>query len=314
MRNVLLAVALGLTIGLTGACGGAQSAPSDARERIASERRGIAFDAGGRITALLTETLGDPAISAPTSVERLAAAIEAKSAMIANARAELSDINRSLLELDPLSGATDGTSLRAIDEDVRGTAAFALKADAVLEGVQAVPEAVRTRNREQLQAAMRAVTSASVLLQETQALTMRRQGALVDSRDPSSGQFAAMACFSDGQAAMQAGMSGLRPQSLAISQIAAAEACMQREIARGRSTIEPFSQAGPANARLSTLHESLYDALAESAAWLGGVREDLARGEGAAAIAAKHNPELMRINARIRDLSARTAQMSTPQH
>lgn len=313
MKRILLAAACGLSLGLTAVPAMGQSALSDRQFEQASERGMATSEATRRVTALLLGTLGDPAISAASSPESLAAAVETKAQAIIDARAELGAINRDLSTLPPISDAGGPGVLRSIDQGARDAATLALSADSILEALQEVPEAVRAGDQARFAAAYRSVVSGAVLLHEAQALMMRGQGALLESSEPQSGQFAAMACFSDGQAAMQAGMSGLRPRDAAITRMTAAETCMREQVARGRSTMEDYAASGSIPARLAPLHASMFDAITEGADWLESVREALARGDNPAVIAADSNPAYSRIVARVQEVTARQNQIMADQ-
>ena len=101
MKRILLAAACGLSLGLTAVPAMAQSALSDRQSEQASERGMATSEATRRVTALLLGTLGDPAISAASSPESLAAAVDTKAHAIIDARAELGAINRDLSTLPP---------------------------------------------------------------------------------------------------------------------------------------------------------------------------------------------------------------------
>lgn len=313
MRSILLVVVCGLSLGLAAVPAGAQVGVSDSQAEQASERGMATSEATRRVTALLLETLGDPAISAATSPNSLAAAVETKTQAIADARAELAEISRNLSALPPISDASSPGVLQSIDRGARDASTLALNADGILEALQAVPEAVRTGNQARFDAAYRSVVSGAVLLHEAQALIMRGHGALLESSEPQSGQFAAMACFSDGQAAMQAGMSGLRARDVAVTQMTAAETCMREQVARGRSTMEAYAVSGAVPARLAPLHEDMFNAITEGADWLERVREALARGDNPAVIAANSNPAYSRIIARVQEVTARQRQIIADQ-
>lgn len=305
MRRILLAAVCGLLLGLAAASAMAQSRVSDRQAEQAAERGAAASEMTRRTTALLLETLGDPAVSAASSPEALAAAVEIRAQAITDARTELGAINRDLSALPPISDAASPAVLRSIDQSARDAATLALNADGILEALQRVPEAVRTGDQARFAAAYRSVVSGAVLLHEAQALMMRAQGALAEANTPQSGQFAAMACFSDGQAAMQAGMSGLRARDVAVTQMAAAETCMREQVARGRSMMDAYAGSGFIPARLAPLHAEMFEAITEGAVWLEGVRQALVRGDNTAAIAVNSNPAYSRIIARVQDVTAR---------
>lgn len=313
MKRILLAVACGLSLGMAAAPAIAQSGVSDRQAEQASERGMATAEASRRVTALLLGTLGDPAISAARSPESLAAAVESKAQAVLDARTELGEISRDLSALPPISDAASPGVLRSIDQAARDAASLARSADGILEALQGLPEAVRTGDQARFAAAYRSVVSGAVLLHEAQALMMRGQGALLEPDEPQSGQFAAMACFSEGQAAMQAGMSGLQPRDAAIARMTAAEICMGEQVARGRSTMEAYEDSGPIPARLVPLQTEMFDAITEGAAWLVSVREALVRGDNPAVIAANSNPAYSDIVARIQDIGTRQNQIIADQ-
>lgn len=313
MKRIVLAAACCLSLSLAAAPVWAQTRLSDRQAEQASERQMTVAGATRRTTEILSATQGDPAIAAATNPNTLAAAVQARALVISEGREELSEISRNLLALPPISDAASPDVMQSIDRSAHNASALALKADGILEALQMVPEAVRTGDQARFDAAYRSVIAGAVLLHEAQAMIFRGQSALQEPDAPQGGQFAAMACFADGQAAMQAGMMGLRERNVAVEQIAAARSCMREQVSRGLSTITVYSTSHPVAAELAPLQVRMFDTILEAEGWLGNVGESLSRGESSGAIAATHNPAYTRIITSTQEINALQLQIMADQ-
>lgn len=260
-----------------------------------------------RTTELLTATMSDPAIAAPTSLPGLVAAIEAKADVIAAARVELRALHDGLVAGADLTerGAGlndhDKATLRGMDGNAHKIAALTLRADAILEALESIPPAARSGDAERVNAAIRTFVSGTMLLHEVQAQNMRAKASEMDPGSPQEAQFLAMACFSDGQAALQSTVAGLTTRTAAVDELATAETCMHDRVAVGRRSLEalrPWDE-------FDTLDGEMLDAIDQGAGWLADVKAAVASNQDAGAIALGFNPPYQQVVARIQGVSMR---------
>ncbi|KQW86601.1 hypothetical protein [Brevundimonas sp. Root1279] len=302
-RLRLLAVALCLAF----ASPAAAQTMSPALEAKVIERGEAISAATVRTTELLAGTMSDPAIASPTSLPGLVAAIEAKADVIAAARVELRALHDDLLARANLAdqgdglGASDAATLRGMDGNAHKIAALTLRADAILEALQAIPPAARSGDAERVNASIRTFVSGTVVLHEVQAQNMRSKASEMDSGSPQEAQFLAMACFSDGQATLQSAVAGLTARPAAVGELASAEACMRDSVAAGRRSLEalrPWDE-------FDTLDGEMLDAIDAGAGWLADVKDAVASNQDTGAIAQGFNPPYYQVVARIQDVTMR---------
>jgi hypothetical protein len=273
----------------------AQVIVSEAEAARAAERSEVVSAASRRVTEILMQITGDPAISSATNPNTLAAAIEAKAEVIVSARDELRALAEELEALPPIADGSDPAELRLVSRGSTDAAELVRRADAILENLQTIPPAVRSGDQSRFNSSYRSMASANVLMQEAQAANLRSQAALMDSGDIQRPQFLGVACFSDGQAALQAGMSGLQDRTLVLRQLSDAEACVRENVAHGRESLaaEP-AQVGPQLAQyralIAPLDLSLLEILEDGADLLASVADSFARNENSGVISATFNP------------------------
>lgn len=305
MKGFWLAGLLALSLGLSATPGEAQVRLDGETAERANERQETVAEATNRISGLLGETLGAPGISVANSPNSLAVAITAKSEDIAMARRELSEISQSLSALPPLGRNGGPDILRGIDAGTLKVAELAGRADAVLEAMQRIPAAVATADQARFDAAYRGMVSGMVVLHEVQAAMLRRETLHQEDGDPQKAQFLAMACLSDGQAGLQAGMSGLVASEVATGKLTEAGACMREQLVRGRSDLEAVKTANPMRVQLYPLDVALFDRIEQAADWLDEVSAALARNENSGVIAGTFNPRFAQITVGIQELTDR---------
>lgn len=298
-------IALGLLLAAVAppSVAAAQVLVSDANARLLEARGAATSEASRRITELLAVTQGAPEISASRSPAALAAAIEGNSPMIASARDELRRIHNNLLALHSISDGDSAEIFRSADESVSATAAVALRAEAVLESLLTIPSAVRSADQARFDAAYRNVTSGLALLQDIQAISLRRQAADMEVGSPQQAQFLAMACYADGQSALHLGMSGAIDRVTAGNTMSEAASCMTNQIVVGRA-----GQQRPApsdvdmarlRAKLDPLEAELFTTMSDAALLLNAAEEALVRGDNPGIMAGRFNPEIIDITRRI---------------
>lgn len=305
MNRLLLIAAMGLSITAAGVPASAQVLVDSATSERMAERGLVITAAAERITVLLGQTLGDPAIVQAFSPEGIVHAVETKAQRIADTRAELARISADLQALPPIANPEGLDLVRSFNQDTLNTAELARRGDGILEALQAIPGAVRARDQARFTEAVSRVASGSVLMQEAQGAMMRAQAALQQPDWPSHAQFLVMSCLSDAQAAMQAGISGLQPRADAAVRMEEAENCVRDQIVRGRANIAAADATNPLRIRLAPLDADLFDAMSEAQACVASARQGVLRNDGANAVAGAFNACYGPIGARVHDLIGR---------
>lgn len=317
-RSVLAGLVLSVLAAMAvPAFAGPQELVSEEQARLVLSRSAATGEAAQRVTELMNQTQGLPEIASARTPEALAAAIEAQALVIAAARGELQAIHARLSALAPISNSRSPVAVRTTDESVRLAAGAALRADGILEAMQAVPPTVRAGDQAGFNAAYSRVTSGLSVLQDIQAISLRNQATQMEDGSSPQAQFLAMACYSEGQSALQAGLSGASDRPLAEQKIGEAVTCIQTQVAAGRAALEQEPPSDPRfaalRARLNPIDARIFDELAAAAALLEDALEAMARGDSPAVMAARLNPRIFEIIRNIQDLSGQQQEIMADQ-
>lgn len=246
----------------------------------------IAMQDAGRISAISTNVLTDPALATAPTLEALAKLIEPRRPQIHGARMELQAIRSRLLAMPSVSTPSDPVQLRLADQSVRDVGSMAGRVDALMAEMLSLADAVRDGDRASSVRAALAIQAGAVTLMEGQALMLRVQAASLPADGSSFGQLTAMACLSEGVAALQGSLYQTLDRTTAARRIREGRACVVENVALALAAVERERGADlpPSVAELARQMEPLtlqiLDELDRGAAVLGASAEAVSRGEG----------------------------------
>ncbi|MBX9460220.1 MAG: hypothetical protein KL785_02995 [Brevundimonas sp.] len=288
-----------------------------AAQMVSQETGGRAEDHNARILAatqrmsvILAETLGNPAIQGAQTPEALAAAVEAIAPKVRSHREELSAINRELAILPRVGDSGEVAMLSAIDQTVDATASLALKLETLLADLETIPGAVRDRDQARFLAAARSLTSGQILVAEYQALSARDKARFFVNSPFQHAQLTAMACFFDGQAVLLSRINGLADRDTSTAALAGPAECIRDAANRGRVALADGAAQvdGPEaaiRAQATPINNEIFDTLLEAADLLSATAGMLDRDEPTAAILSHFNSRQTELLTTIQQLSAR---------
>ena len=283
MKRLVLAVAL--TIGLGCAAGPAaaqQLLPAEQADR-ANQNTVVATEAMTRAMGLLTGlSEGGGRLAAATTREELLAAVEAQSASVQAARAELRGLREQVARLRPVGGPDAPGSLQIADLTVQNVAHLMGQVDELLVQIGDMGAALQAGDQARLDKALAALSGGVVLVLEYQGEAMRTGMRFTPTDSPDHALSDAMACYYDGAAAYYRGMLKLGPRDQAASAVGAASQCITTARARAGAAFDRQKANPPSDARerafmaqLHPLSDARLQVLSDAPAILDGVRVEL---------------------------------------
>lgn len=299
MRRLFYAVIFGASLAASSLVIGAPVLAQDAPHQEILDRDREVSVAVRRSGEILTNFLGDPRFTSPANPAALAATVEAETAALTAARTELLQISEALSGLPPLAGSGRSADLDRRDQHRENIAAIVVVMAGIFDHFLSMPALAEAGDEAGVRAAYRSVMVAGSMQQTMQAAGLRGQAATLPYANADNAKLIAMACLSEGLAALQNGVLAVASHDRTIQALSDAETCVHENIERGRSYVAAAPDA------FSDIHTGYYDALADGASWVTDVKLAFSRNMPSGQIASTYNPPYNAVADRLQQLVVR---------
>ncbi|WP_226636362.1 hypothetical protein [Brevundimonas poindexterae] len=290
------------------------------QQRAAVAHAGVAVAAGQRITAILMPLMENPELAAARTPEQLLDVLTRMLPQIAAGRQELQAIEQELSALPTLAGPDVHPEIAMVDNAVANMIRVASHADGVLADHAELADALRKRDYERVEALVQSLVKASVVIMESQAVSMRGQLPLMGSDSSQYAILSGMACFYEGAAALQRGAYGMVSRAEATRQLATAQQCIEEQIETGRRNLAIEAATPPPHPALRQMHsqiipamEAFLDHLVSAADIMADARISMMEGWSQERLFAVYNPRVLEFQLGLQPLQRRILEVNQTQ-
>ncbi len=290
------------------------------QQRAAVAHAGVAVAAGQRITAILMPLMENPELAAARTPEQLLDVLTRMLPQIAAGRQELQAIEQELSALPTLAGPDVHPEIAMVDNAVANMIRVASHADGVLADHAELADALRKRDYERVEALVQSLVKASVVIMESQAVSMRGQLPLMGSDSSQYAILSGMACFYEGAAALQRGAYGMVSRAEAARQISTAQQCIEEQIETGRRNLAIEAATPPPHPALRQMHsqiipamEAFLDHLVSGADIMADARISMMEGWSQERLFEVYNPRVLEFQLGLQPLQRRILEVNQTQ-
>jgi hypothetical protein len=290
------------------------------QQRAAIAHAGAAVAAGQRITAILMPLMENPEMAAARTPEQLLDVLTRMLPQLAAGRQELRAIGQELSALPPLAGPGVHPEIAMVDNAVANMIRVASLADGVLADHAELADALRKRDYERVEVLVQSLVKASIVIMESQAVSMRGQLPLTGSDSSQYAILSGMACFYEGTAAFQRGAYGMVSPAEAATQLSAAQQCIEDQIETGRrnlaieaATPPPHPTLRPMHSQITQVMGAFLDHLVSAADLMADARISIMAGWSQERLFEVYNPRVLEFQLGLQPLQRRILEVNQTQ-